>query len=156
MLKTLIRGSGIHVDPVAALDDLPWELAGRRVLHHPHTIWQVLGHLNYWMDLGLRRIEGATAVPPKHADDGWPKADGPADAITWAHDLALFKTNLDQLVTIADARASTLSRLVDKSGKTVEAVLWELVIHNSYHLGQIVLLRQALGSWPPPGGGETW
>ena len=28
--------------------------------------------------------------------------------------------------------------------------------HNSYHLGQIVVLRQLLGAWPPPHGGQSW
>ena len=28
--------------------------------------------------------------------------------------------------------------------------------HNSYHLGQIVMLRRVLGAWPPPAGGDTW
>ena len=28
--------------------------------------------------------------------------------------------------------------------------------HDSYHLGQIVQLREQLGSWPPPKGGDTW
>ena len=31
-----------------------------------------------------------------------------------------------------------------------------LALHNSYHLGQIVLLRRILGAWPPPSGGDTW
>jgi hypothetical protein len=35
-------------------------------------------------------------------------------------------------------------------------VLYQLAAHNSYHVGQIVVLRQALGAWPPPGGGDTW
>jgi hypothetical protein len=28
--------------------------------------------------------------------------------------------------------------------------------HNSYHLGQVVQLRQMLGAWPPASGGLTW
>ena len=28
--------------------------------------------------------------------------------------------------------------------------------HNAYHLGRVVLLRQMMGSWPPPSGGLTW
>lgn len=64
-LKDLIHGTGSHVDPIAAVEDLTWELAGRRVLHLPHTIWQQGGHLNYWIDFGLKAIEGARPNPPK-------------------------------------------------------------------------------------------
>lgn len=35
-------------------------------------------------------------------------------------------------------------------------VLQSLIGHNSYHLGQIVVLRQLLCAWPPPSGGDTW
>jgi hypothetical protein len=28
--------------------------------------------------------------------------------------------------------------------------------HNSYHAGQVVIVRQALDAWPPPSGGLTW
>jgi hypothetical protein len=29
-------------------------------------------------------------------------------------------------------------------------------VHNSYHLGQVVLVRSALGEWPPKEGSDTW
>ena len=41
-------------------------------------------------------------------------------------------------------------------GTTVREELLMLQGHNSYHLGQIVMLRQELGAWPPPRGGNTW
>ena len=28
--------------------------------------------------------------------------------------------------------------------------------HNAHHLGQVILLRQLLGAWPPPAGSWTW
>jgi hypothetical protein len=156
-LLDLIHGKGVHVDPLEAVEDLSWELAGARVAHHPHTIWQLLGHLNFWMDVGLRRIDTGETRSPEHAAASWPAAAGPADEVGWLHEVALLRTNLGQLATLADARASTLNRVVDrKTGRTVETVLWELVLHNAYHLGQIVQLRQALEAWPPPGGGLTW
>jgi uncharacterized damage-inducible protein DinB len=39
---------------------------------------------------------------------------------------------------------------------TLEAVLWQMVAHNSYHVGQIAMIRRTLGAWPPCGGGDTW
>ena len=156
-LTDLLQGKGVHVDPVAAVEDVPWELAGRRVAHLPHTIWHQLSHENYWMDLELKSIEGPEQGMPKHADLSWPNADGPTDTVAWQHELGLLRTNLGQLATLADAQASTLARIVHaKSGQTVEAILWLLAAHNSYHTGQIVQLRQALGAWPPVGGGDTW
>jgi len=28
--------------------------------------------------------------------------------------------------------------------------------HNAHHLGQVILLRQLTGAWPPPAGSWTW
>jgi uncharacterized damage-inducible protein DinB len=39
---------------------------------------------------------------------------------------------------------------------SLEAVLWQLVAHNSYHIGQIAMIRRILGAWPPKSGGDTW
>jgi uncharacterized damage-inducible protein DinB len=39
---------------------------------------------------------------------------------------------------------------------TLEAMLWQTVAHNSYHVGQIAMIRRALGAWPPRAGGDTW
>ena len=39
---------------------------------------------------------------------------------------------------------------------TVGEQLESFAAHNAYHFGRIVLLRQMLGSWPPPSDGLTW
>lgn len=157
ILRDLLHGTNAHIDPIAAVEDVPWELAGRRVTGLPHTIWQLVGHLNYWIDFVLKQIEGANLPIPEHADLGWPAQDGPSDHTAWNLEVALLRTNLGQLDALAEAQASTLARIVDaKRGSTVETYLWLLVAHNSYHVGQIVQLRRALGSWPPARGALTW
>jgi hypothetical protein len=156
-LRELLRGKNAHIDPMEVVEDLPWELAGRRVTHLPHTIWQQVGHENFWMDFELKCIEGPELPIPEHAAMSWPAADGPSDDIAWQHELAFLRTNLAQLEALAEAKASTLARVVHaKNGHTVESMLLLLAAHNSYHTGQIVQLRQLLGAWPPARGGLTW
>ena len=36
-------------------------------------------------------------------------------------------------------------------GVTLEDELNSVAVHNAYHLGKIVALRQRIGAWPPPG-----
>ena len=43
-----------------------------------------------------------------------------------------------------------------KVAGTLEAVLWQMVAHNSYHTGQIAMIRRALDAWPPKAGGDSW
>jgi uncharacterized damage-inducible protein DinB len=46
--------------------------------------------------------------------------------------------------------------LAKRGTRTHLALLRAMASHNSYHAGQVVVLRQLLGSWPPPSGGLTW
>ncbi len=39
---------------------------------------------------------------------------------------------------------------------TIGDALVHVATHNSHHLGQVVLLRQLHGAWPPPAGSWTW
>jgi len=55
ILCELIYGKGAHVDPVACVEDLSAELAARRVAGYPHSIGQIVLHMNYWMDYEFRR-----------------------------------------------------------------------------------------------------
>ena len=44
----------------------------------------------------------------------------------------------------------------ERSPDRSKSVLWQMVAHNSYHIGQIAMIRRALGAWPPRAGGDTW
>jgi len=50
ILRELVYGKGAHVDPVACVEDVSAELAARTMAGYPHSIWQIVEHVNYWMD----------------------------------------------------------------------------------------------------------
>jgi uncharacterized damage-inducible protein DinB len=39
---------------------------------------------------------------------------------------------------------------------TIGDALLHVSVHNSHHLGQVIVLRQLMGCWPPPAGRHTW
>jgi hypothetical protein len=54
-------------------------------------------------------------------------------------------------------RRSREADLVARIGKQSRLeMLSAIASHNSYYIGQAVVLRQILGKWPPPSGGLTW
>jgi len=73
-LIELIHGKGAHVSPLACVEDLSAELAGSNVSGFPHSVWQILKHLNYWMDYELNRIDGRAAPYPVSAAASWPRS----------------------------------------------------------------------------------
>jgi hypothetical protein len=162
-LVELFRGEGAHVDPVACLEDVPAKVASTKVEGYPHTIWQIVGHLNYWMDYDLRRIEGEHPPYPAHAIESWPSSPGPGNEDEWNDEVRRFVMLIEKSMTIAASNPDVLHRHVapthpshERRSSSVEAVLWQIVAHNSYHIGQVALLRRCLGAWPPRRGSDTW
>jgi uncharacterized damage-inducible protein DinB len=162
-LTELLHGKGAHADPLGCVEDLPAELASRHVGGFPHSIGQLVFHMNYWMDYELRRIRGERPVYPEHNSESFPSAPSPTDARDWDRLLNRFASLLADFAALAKSSPEGMQRQIEtvhegdkKVSGTLEAVLWQIVAHNSYHVGQIALIRRALGVWPPRGGGDTW
>ena len=156
VLTDLLHGRGAHADPVACFDGLTLEQAGRRPGGVQQSIWQLLWHLNYWMDYELRSIAGPEVPYPAHAAVSWPDDPEPPDAAAWNGERNRFAEQLEALAKYARDAASSARMVHPAKGETVGDVLWQMVAHNSYHVGQVVQLRRAIGAWPPAAGGDTW
>lgn len=154
-LRRGLRGQGAHVEPEAALEGLSAGQAGTKLPGHPHTIWEILGHVLFWQTQWITAVQGGTPILPEHAEGGWPKKGGPRDDVELREALADFGSGLQEAERLT--REGDLQRSVPEIlGGTAALALFSLAYHNSYHLGQIVLLRRAMDAWPPPKGGITW
>lgn len=161
--QELLYGGGAHANTLACVEDIPFALAGRSVADFPHSIWQLVCHMNFWMDYERKRIHNELLPYPAHAAESWPGQAAPPSAEDWQKAVARFRELLAEFVELADAQPDFLARQVTpthpdhaKRSSSVLAVLWQTLVHNSYHIGQVAMLRRALGIWPPKGGGDTW
>ena len=163
ILVELLYGKYAHANPLACIEDVSFELASRRAENLPHSVSQIVNHMNYWMDYELRRIRGENPAYPAHAAESWPANPAPANAAEWKKSIAQFKELLEKLAALAESAPEILAREVPathadhtKHSSSLHAVLWQTLVHNSYHVGQIAQLRRALGAWPPAAGGDSW
>jgi uncharacterized damage-inducible protein DinB len=161
-LIELLCGKGAHADPIACIEDLSVELAVRHIAGFPHSISQLVFHMNYWMNYDLKRIRGGKLPYPEHNSESFP-ASPTVDAKDWDLLKSRFAALLDEATALANLTQQELDRQIEpthagheKIAGTLEAILWQLVAHNSYHIGQIAMIRRLLGAWPPNGGGDTW
>lgn len=161
-LIELLHGKGAHASPIASVQGIPAELAGRRLEGYPHSIFQILSHMNYWMDYEVRRIRGESPTYPAHATESWPTQPSPATETAWEQTVARFVALIDDLSKLAPSDSEFLNREVNAThavhsqiSSSALAVLWQTAMHNSYHIGQIVLLRRLLNYWPAEAG-DTW
>ncbi len=162
-LTELLHGQGSHADPIACVEDLHADLAARTIDGFPHSIWQLVSHMNYWMDYELHRIAGGAPPYPEHAENSWLPSAVPPNEAAWTQAVSKFRNLIARLAELAKSSTQSLSREVPPASlqqaqhsSTVGAILWQIVAHNSYHAGQIALLRRCANAWPPKAGGDSW
>jgi uncharacterized damage-inducible protein DinB len=146
-----------YLAPAHVLDGLSPADADRRVAGAPHTIAEVVAHLGFWQTWFIARCEGTGVPMPATAAAGWvPPAKG-----TWLEVRTAFLDGLERVIAFAGTvdTARPIAPPLEfppLAGYTVADVLVHVATHNAHHLGQVVLLRQLLGYWPPPSGSWTW
>lgn len=142
----LLKDGGAHASFDAALGDWPVQLAGAKVANFPHTAWMLLEHMRIaqWDILEFSRN-------PKHKSPSWPEgywpsSESPASDREWKKSASDFKKDLQAMEKfVADRKTDLYARIPWGDGQTIlrEALL--IADHNAYHLGQLVMLRKAIG-----------
>lgn len=147
-LLELLKGGSAHLTFDEAVADLPVELRGTRIEGCTHTPWRLLEHLRICQWDILEFSRSAAHVSPEFPDGYWPEGDAPATADAWDRSIDAFHADLQAFVElISDHETDLFAPIPHGDGQTIlrEALL--IADHNAYHLGQLVLLRRALGAW---------
>ena len=107
-----------------------------------HSIYEELWHV-----VGYQQSIIEPGGPADPAGDLFPRA-APEHENQW-HDLV--RVFLDG-ARVAAALEKAPERLAQEvaPGVTLADELSCVAVHNAYHLGKIVALRQRIGAWPPP------
>lgn len=147
-LLYLLQGGGAHLSFEDAIADLPAKLRGATVSGVPHTPWRLLEHLRIaqWDILEFSR--NPKHVSPSFPDGYWPDGDTPPDNRAWDRSVAALRADLKAMQDlVADPATDLFAPIPHGEGQTIlrEALL--VADHNAYHLGQLVMLRRALGAW---------
>jgi uncharacterized damage-inducible protein DinB len=152
IVRNALSGKGAHVEAKKVLEGMDWKAAGARPKNAPHSIFQLLNHIVFWQEWVVKWLDGEKPPVPKHASGSWPGGTGPSDSKEWEQAVKRFGKCLNDL-----RRRVREADLVSKGRrKSRLEMLHTIASHNSYHIGQIVQVRQMLGAWPPPSGGLSW
>jgi hypothetical protein len=142
----LLNGGGAHADFDAAMGDWPVQLAAAKVANFPHTAWMLLEHMRLaqWDILEFSR--NPKHVSPAWPEGYWPEAEAPPSEEAWNSAMTEFKKELRAMQQlVANPKTNLYEKLLWGDGQTIlrEALL--VADHNSYHLGQLVMLRKCMG-----------
>ena len=137
---------GEFIPRARLLSGLTFEQVTMRPPGLPHSIYEELWHTTKWQSIVVQCdwpaaaawVGGGQQFPSEAPDKERMWADlvteflaGSAKAAEWGRSPEALTQEVRPGVTLADRLES-------------------LAVHNAYHLGKIVALRQVIGAWPPP------
>jgi uncharacterized damage-inducible protein DinB len=136
------------------LKGLPSELRGKRPNGFAHSVWELLEHIRITQHDLLTFVQDPNyeekLVWPK---DYWPSTAAPSGDKAWNESVAAWRKDrmaFERFTT--DTKQDLTAKIPRGTGQTYLRTVLVAVDHASYHLAQIVAVRQLLGAWPPPKG----
>jgi uncharacterized damage-inducible protein DinB len=99
--------------------------------------------------LPRRIFSNSAGQPITHRRNGRPRSAGPASESEWTGSIRAFRRDGEEFQRLLRDEKHDLYRPFPwGQGQTLlrEALL--IIDHNSHHLGQLILVRKALGLWP--------
>ena len=145
----LLEGGGAHMSFEQAFADLPAQVRGARVPGTPYTPWRLLEHLRICQWDILEFSRNPRHVSPDYPDGYWPAGDGPDRPEDWGASLQACRRDLNAMIELVrDPDSDLFARIPWGDGQTLlrEALL--VADHNSYHIGEMVVVRTLLGAEP--------
>ena len=111
----------------------------------PHTIYEELWHTAMWQSIVVQRDEPAAAA----LSDGGQNfpSEPPGNQRVWDDLVSEFLAGSEVAVELGRSPERLMEEV--SPGVTLAESLESLAVHNAYHLGKIVALRQVIDAWPP-------
>jgi hypothetical protein len=145
-LIELLDGGQAHVTLDDAVNGFPLNQIGVRPAGSPHSAWELLTHIRIAQHDIVRFSQSADHQSPPWPKGYWPSSPAPKDESEWNASVLAIRQDLDAFkAMLRDPQHDLLGRFPWGDGQTLlrEALL--LADHNSYHIGQLMLVRRLVG-----------
>lgn len=149
VIARLLDWEDAHAGFDKVVSGLSPKLQGQVPSGLPYSPWQLLEHIRITQQDILNFCQNADYEELQWPDDYWPGNPSPPSPRAWEESVAGFRKDRDALKRLAVDPAIVLMATVP-AGKD-QTYLRELLLvadHTAYHLGEMVVVRRALGAWP--------
>ena len=141
----LLKGGHAHLTFDQAVENFPIDRIGVRPNHLPHSAWELVEHIRIAQNDILQFSRSADHVSPKWPDGYWPPSPAPDRESKWNDALRSIREDLAAFCDLVqDPEVDLLLPFPWGDGQTLLREALMLADHNSYHLGQVVLVRRSL------------
>jgi uncharacterized damage-inducible protein DinB len=147
-LVKLLKGGDAHADFEKTIADFPHELRGKTPKGAEHSPWQLLEHLRIAQEDILDFSTNPNYKAREWPKEYWPATTASPGAKEWDGSVKALKKDLKAICDLVeDPKTDLFAKIPHGDGQTILREALVVADHNSYHLGQIVLLRRMLGAW---------
>jgi uncharacterized damage-inducible protein DinB len=126
-----------------ALEGVTAEQAASRPIADAHTIWELVLHVGAWMEEMRARLAGnGRQLPP---EDDFPAQPEEPDERAWRDAKeSIVRITQDLIQAMDDSVAARIDEPIAEGFDSVYHCLCGVTQHNSYHGGQIALLKKLI------------
>jgi DinB family protein len=152
VIARLLDWEDAHAGFDKVVAGLPPELQGQAPPGLPYSPWQLLEHIRLTQRDILEFCQDPAYEERRWPEDYWPKSASPPSAGAWNKSVASFRKDREALKQLAqNATVDLLGKVPAGNGQTYLREVLLAADHTAYHLGELVVVRRALGAWPVPG-----
>jgi uncharacterized damage-inducible protein DinB len=147
-VAALLRWEDAHPGLDRIVEGVPQDRWAATASGLPYTLWQLLEHLRLAQHDILDFSRNPAYRELRWPDDYWPPAGTVPTAKQVSDTAATLRNDCEALVALAlDRKIDLFARIPHGTGQTYLRQLLLAADHTSYHLGQMVVVRRALGIW---------
>ena len=147
-LIQLIKQGNAHISLDEAVAGVPSELRTKIAYDLPYSIWQLVEHIRITQWDIVEFCKSSDHVSPKWPDEYWTENLNEVDDNKWEASLEQIKADRKQFFELLNNSASSFSDPIrDGDSQTLLREAMLIADHNSYHIGQIIIVRRLLHDW---------
>lgn len=111
-----------------------------------NTIWETVVHVTYFKERLLRRLDGEADLPLPGGNDDTFVVSGAGEPEWQTAAERLFRSHQDLYDRLQRLDESQLEQMQPE--QSIAKQVMDLIVHDAYHTGQIILIRKLKGHWP--------
>ena len=147
-LQQALDWEDAHADFEDATSGIPEGFRGLVPAGLVHSAWQLVEHMRLVQNDILDFCVNPDYRERNFPDDYWPTTAAPPSTAAWDRSLADYRKDRDALKALAgDPKIDLFGTIPHGDGQTYLREIILVIDHTSYHVGQLLDVRRALGAW---------
>ena len=149
-LARMLEWEDAHVSFDRAVEDVPAKQRGIVPPGFAWSLWQLVEHIRLTQSDILDFCRNPAYAEPASMSEYWPDSPASPSNRSWDETVAAVRRDREALKALArDTKVDLFARIPHGDGQTYLRELLLVADHTAYHVGQIVAVRRALGTWRP-------